>query len=102
MLNSAMMGGGGTMMGEGMMGAMGAWGFLLLATLLVVLVATVVAGVWLVRRILRDRDDEPDGSHDAVGPGSGADPLDTLRQRYAAGEIEEDEYQRRRSMLSGR
>lgn len=84
----AMMDGG--MMGGGMMAAMGIWAVVLIATVLAVLVAAVLASIWLVRRLRRDgmlRD--------------GVDAADILQRRYAAGEIGDDEYQRRRSALSG-
>lgn len=66
------------MMDGGMMAAMGLWALLLLATLLAVLVVTVLGRVWLVRRL----------------PRSGDDPAD----RHGG----DDEYQRRRSALSRR
>jgi putative membrane protein len=55
------------------------------------LVLFVVGIVWLVRSIQGTRS--TDG-----GPGDSA--LELLRRRYAAGEIDEDEFLRRRSGLS--
>lgn len=84
--------GDGGMMDGGMMGAMGIWVFLLVAVLLAVLVAAVLGSVWLVRRL--------SSGTDQAAPSQGPDDAsDTLRRRYAAGEIDDDEYARRRSTL---
>ncbi len=93
MMDGAMMDGG--MMSGGMMAAMGIWAFVVIATVAAVLVAAVLGSVWLVRRL------RSDGGNPAVIR-DGADAAETLRQRYAAGEIDDDEYERRRSTLSGR
>ena len=72
------------MMGGGMMAGMGAWMLLWAAVGLVLLGAVVAAAVWLVRRAV-----EPSvGAHDQ-------DPAQILRRRYAAGEIDDGEYERR-------
>ncbi|MGD9989035.1 SHOCT domain-containing protein [Pseudonocardia sp.] len=84
---------GGDMMGGGMMAAMGIWAVVLIATVLAVLVAAVLASIWLVRRLRHDRGDQSMLR-------DGADAADILQRRYAAGEIDDDEYQRRRSALS--
>ncbi|MBW0114562.1 SHOCT domain-containing protein [Pseudonocardia abyssalis] len=78
------------MMGGGMMAAMGIWALVLIATVLAILVAAVLASIWLVRRLRHDRTMLRDGT----------DAADILQRRYAAGEIDDDEYQRRRSTLS--
>lgn len=85
---------GGDMMGGGMMAAMGIWAVVLIATVVAVLVAAVLASIWLVRRLRHDRTTLRDGAD------ADADAEDILRRRYAAGEIDDDEYQRRRSLLS--
>ncbi len=70
-------------MGMGMMIMMVLWLLVGLAVL-----ALAVAGVvWLVRR------SAPDGSH----PPESAEEI--LRRRYAAGEIDDEEFQRRRAGL---
>jgi putative membrane protein len=59
-------------------------------------IALVAGVVWLVLRA---------GSEHAPEPGlegDGGHPLQLLRERYAAGEIDEDEYLRRLSGLSQR
>lgn len=83
----------GGMMGGGMMAAMGIWVLLVVITLLAVLVFSVLGSVWLVRRLRQDVGGTPvswnsDSAHDM------------LRRRYAAGEIDDDEYERRLSALS--
>lgn len=55
-------------------------------------VAAIVLGIrWLIRADRR-------GSHE--GPAT-PDALEILRQRYARGEIDEAEYERRRAVLKG-
>ena len=80
----------------GMMGSMSLWILFWGLVSLVVLVLAVVGGVRLVRE-LRRRDAKPIGS----APYEEA-PKEILRRRYAAGEIDEDEYLRRLAGLSQR
>jgi len=55
-------------------------------------IAAIVLGIrWLIRADRR-------GSHE--GPAA-PDALEVLRQRYARGEIDEAEYERRRAVLRG-
>lgn len=75
---------GGLEMG-GMMSGMLIWGLLGLALLVLAIVATV----WLVRH-MRGRGN-PSAAHES--------PEDILRRRYAAGELDEDEYLSRRAGL---
>lgn len=79
-----------------MMAGMGAW-MVLWALAGVVIVALVAAGaVWAARELgQRER-----GRERAELPGDA--PQQILRRRYAAGEIDEDEYLRRLSGLSQR
>ena len=86
--NGEMMDGG--MMGGGMMLGMGAvmvlWALLGLA----LLVLAVVATLWLAKRM-------------SPGPsGSSEGPEEVLRRRYAAGELDRDEFLRMQSELAGR
>lgn len=79
----------------GMMnGGMSAW---MLVWILLTVGLVVVGAGWLVRRGL-----EPVKGEQRPAPlGTVADPaLELLRHRYAAGEIDEDEYLVRRSGLS--
>jgi len=79
------------------------FGFFALIWLVVILVfwGLVIAGLvlgirWLIRQNKQDRSAPP------VPPGRAApDPLEVLRHRYAKGEIDEEEYERRRKTLSG-
>lgn len=80
----------GMTMGSGM-GAMGVWALLWTAVALVVLAALVAGAVWLVRRAA------------ALGAWSanvGPDPVQILRRRYATGEVDDGEYERRMATLT--
>lgn len=89
------------------MGFDGGFGILAIAWFVVVVAfwALVIVGlVYLVRWLIRaDRNSRlPGGSGGAAGP-SGmppSEPLEILRQRYARGEIDEEEYERRRKTLT--
>ncbi len=73
------------------MGGMGLWMLFWALVGLAVLVLAVVGVIWLVRRTDTPRP----------APVTGREtPEELLRRRYAAGEIDEDEYERRRSGLS--
>jgi putative membrane protein len=83
--------GGGAGMGGAMpWGTAGAGGFGLVwpLVLLGLAVAVLVAGVYLLRRLDADRTAE-------------SDALTVLRGRYARGEIDDEEFQRRRTRLDG-
>ena len=73
------------MMGGMMAGWMVLWALVGLA----LLVLAVLAAIWLARRLTPGRTDE----------GSGAEEV--LRRRYAAGEIDREEYLRMQRDLSG-
>lgn len=93
------------MMGDwagGAMGAMGGAMFLWWLAEVAIVVLLVVGVVVFLRR----------ASHPAGGTWTGAapgvppvlrpdEPLEILRQRYARGEIDDEEYERRRRVLSG-
>lgn len=86
---------------NGTMGAgMGLWMLIVVVTVLAVLVVAVLAGVWLVRRLRADRSGvELSAGGGVAEHGSGGPALDVLRHRYAAGEIDDEEYERRLSTL---
>lgn len=66
------------------------WGYALMAIAMVVFWAVlVIAGVALVRRLARNA---------TRGPGPSG-PERTLAERFARGEIDEDEYQQRLAVL---
>jgi putative membrane protein len=85
------------MMDGGMMGGMTAawviWAILVILTLLAVLVVAVLASVWLVRKL---REGEPG----PVATGIGESAYEALRRRYATGEIDDEEYERRLAVLN--
>lgn len=66
-----------------MIGGMGAWMLLWGLVGLLVLALAAFGLVWIVHVLTRRRNDEP-APVDT--------PLEILRRRYAAGEIDEDEY----------
>ena len=85
------------MYGDG--SGMGGWGFALMAISLVLFAALVIAGVAaLVRYLGRS------GQQGGGGPGPSvserrATPEQLFAQRFARGEIDEDEYRRRLDVL---
>lgn len=89
---------------NGMMAGMGLWTLLLIVTVVAVLVAAVLAGVWLVRGLRGDRSAANRAAGGAelaeTAPDNGA--REVLRRRYAAGEIDEEEYERRLAGLTWR
>jgi putative membrane protein len=57
------------------------------------LVVLIVLGIrWLIRQEQASRYRSSDGAEE---------PLEILRRRYASGEMDEEEYERRRRTLSG-
>ncbi|MBK0868808.1 SHOCT domain-containing protein [Saccharopolyspora sp. HNM0986] len=79
------------MMGD-MYPAMGLWMALWGLISLAILILIVVAIVWLVRAMTRPNTRATERQDHAE---------EVLRRRYAAGEIDEEEYERRRSTLRG-
>lgn len=86
-------------MGGGMMGMMGGWMLLWALVGLALLVVAVLAAVWLVKH--RDPARSAAAS-DALGRRDEAPSAqELLRRRYAAGEIDHEEFQRVQRDLSG-
>lgn len=77
------------MMDGGMMAGMGLWMALVAVTLIAVLVFAVLGSVWLLGRLRNGGDRTPV-----------ATPQELLRRRYAAGEIDDAEFERRLSILT--
>jgi putative membrane protein len=84
------------MMDGGMMGGMtaawGIWAILVILTLVAVLVVAVLASVWLVRKLR-------EGEHGPIPSGASESAYEALRRRYANGEIDDEEYERRLAVL---
>ncbi len=78
---------------DGMAG-MGLWGLLLVVPLLTILVLAVLGSLWLFRHL---RQAGP--NHDSV-PSDAENARELLRRRYAAGEINDEEYERRLTALT--
>jgi putative membrane protein len=97
------------MPGFGFDGWMGGAGILAIVMFLVVVAfwALIIVGLvfgvrWLIRADRNSRLPGTTGGGLAGGTGVRPDdPLEILRQRYARGEIDEDEYARRRKTLTG-
>jgi putative membrane protein len=64
------------------------FGLLPLLLTLVALAVVLVGTVYVLRRMGTDDD-------------AGADAVDVLRRRYARGEVDDDEFERRRARLDG-
>jgi putative membrane protein len=85
--------------GGGMMAMMGGWMLLWALVGLGVLVVAVLAAIWLARRLGPGRDEEPHGSPGRPDGTPSAQEL--LRRRYAAGEIDREDYLRMQRDLTG-
>lgn len=89
----------GGMMEGGMMGMMGGWMLLWALVGVAVLVVAVLAAMWLGKHRSPAR---PDTAPTAPGKGDEvASAQELLRRRYAAGEIDREEYLRMQRDLSG-
>jgi Predicted membrane protein len=77
---------------DGMMAGMGLWGLLVLLTVVALLVLAVLGSVWFSRQLQSRRTDSVADDGDAA--------RNRLRERFAAGEIDEDEFERRLSALT--
>ncbi|MFD1635004.1 SHOCT domain-containing protein [Haloplanus ruber] len=73
-------------LGDAGMGAFGPWGGWWLLLVLLAVLAVVAVGYLAARRIEGDADEA----------------LATLRERYAAGELDDEEFERRRNRLTER
>jgi putative membrane protein len=78
-----------------MWGWMSGWAGLGMAVMLVTLLALVVMGAVVVVRLLGPRDEPSAGDRPA-----GLSAMEVLQDRFAKGEIDEEEFQRRRALLS--
>lgn len=77
---------------DGMMAGMGLWGLLVLLTVVALLVLAVLGSVWFYRQLQGRRTDPATEDNDAAS--------NRLRERFAAGEIDEEEFERRLSALA--
>lgn len=71
-------------------------GFIMLIFMLAIIVSIVLLVVWLVRQTA--------GGVTAAGPGAtpeGESALEILKKRYANGEIDKDEFEEKRKVLTG-
>jgi putative membrane protein len=72
---------------------MGAWGYALMALNMVVFWGLLIGGIVLMSRYLRGGQEQPP-------PPAGTDPKHLLAERFARGEIDEDEYRKRLKVLT--
>lgn len=77
---------------DGMMAGMSAWGLLVLLTVIALLVLAVLGSAWLYRQLPGRRADPVDNDRDIA--------RDRLRERFAAGEIDDEEFERRLTALT--
>jgi putative membrane protein len=75
------------------------WGLWIVMILAMLAFVGILA--WAVVTIIRQRDGQRLGGAQAPPVGSSPDPLQILDERLARGEIEVDEYTRRRDLLRG-
>jgi putative membrane protein len=80
---------------NGMMAGLGLWIMLVILTLLAILVLTILGSVSLVRSL-------QSGTTTHTGVGDDGSARDLLRRRYAAGEIDDEEFKRRLAALTWR
>jgi putative membrane protein len=80
---------------DGMMAGMGLWIVLVILTLLAILVLAILGSVWLVRSLQSGRTTRAGVADDEAA-------RDLLRRRYAAGEIDDEEFERRLAALTWR
>lgn len=71
------------------------WGMVMMVAMILIGVLLVGGAVWLVRDLIRRRDTPTARDDDSRGA------LDVLDRRFAAGEVDEQEYRERRSVLEG-
>jgi putative membrane protein len=69
--------------------------------MILAMLAFVGIFAWAVVTIIRQRDGQRLGGAQSPPPGGSPDPLQILDERLARGEIEVDEYTRRRDLLRG-
>ena len=78
------------------------WGLWIL--IIVTMVIFWGALAWIIVTLVRHRGTAPGSTNPSSGSGSaqpGSDALRILNERLARGEIDEDEYTRRRSLIEG-
>ncbi len=89
------------MMMFGTNGVMGSWGVLMMVLMLAGTILAVLGGIWLYRHLAHP---DTGRTHPTALPAGGPTALDPahqrLRQRYAAGDIDDEEYERRLSALN--
>jgi putative membrane protein len=81
---------------DGGFGLVSLFGFLVVIVFWGLIITALVLGIrWLIRTERRGQLPPP------APPAALDAPLDVLKHRYAKGEIDEDEYERRRKTLTG-
>ncbi|MFJ7587517.1 SHOCT domain-containing protein [Streptomyces sp. NPDC097617] len=78
---------------------MGAWGWFAMSFTTLIVWALLLAAIVLVVRALRHDTDGPAASKPGASPSEGVENL--LAERFARGEIDDEEYQRRLAVLRG-
>ena len=68
---------------------------------LVFIVILIVVVVWVISMVMKNSSMKNRMNEDSFGNNSKT-PLEILNERYAKGEIDDEEYERRKSKLQGR
>ena len=63
--------------------------------MMLLVIAGIIAAVVIIARSIGH------SAHASPGPAGGRDPIDILKERFARGEIDKDEYEERRRVLDG-
>lgn len=84
-----------------MWGYGGGWGWGAWFLMFALMLAFWAVVVWLIVKLVRrDGGSSRAQPPQPVGPPGQADPLHILDERYARGEVDDEEYQRRRAVLT--
>lgn len=82
-------------------GLVGLLGMVIWLAMIVLFIALLVLAVRWFIRAEHGRTPGSQAASSQPAPPAGRDPLEILRERYARGEIDEDEFERRRRTLAG-
>lgn len=86
---------------NGVTATMGSWGMLMMVVMLAGTALAVLGGTWLHRHLSNPDTVRTPTTAPSAGGAPALDPAhQRLRERYAAGDIDDEEYERRLSALN--